>query len=296
MTYPSSPANRPPTFTIHFPDGRFAPAVQVKQDDDPQMIIDLFNLLVPCPALFISGGAGSMTPEDITATRDIIADGIAEFAEQHKLAVVDGGTDSGVMQMLGQVRRERRYRFPLIGVAPIGRVSYPGHESPDHDAILHEGHSHFVLVEGNDWGDESQMLVDMVRKLSRSKPSLGILINGGNIAEKDVYIATTQGENSIPMIVLEGSGRKADEIATALSTGETESKIIKAIISGGRITVASIKAGATALRERLMLHFDEDAELADSTNNLAIPDAEDAATISPLSASDTSSQSLNSGS
>ncbi|MCA9890570.1 MAG: hypothetical protein KC546_19455, partial [Anaerolineae bacterium] len=170
MTYPSSPANRPPTFTIHFPDGRFAPAVQVKQDDDPQMIIDLFNLLVPCPALFISGGAGSMTPEDITATRDIIADGIAEFAEQHKLAVVDGGTDSGVMQMLGQVRRERRYRFPLIGVAPIGRVSYPGHESPDHDAILHEGHSHFVLVEGNDWGDESQMLVDMVRKLSRSKP------------------------------------------------------------------------------------------------------------------------------
>ncbi|MCA9892836.1 MAG: hypothetical protein KC615_07615 [Anaerolineae bacterium] len=296
MTYPLSPANRPPTFTIHFPDGRFAPAVQVKQDDDPQMIIDLFNLLVPCPALFISGGAGSMTPEDITATRDIIADGIAEFAEQHKLAVVDGGTDSGVMQMLGQVRRERRYRFPLIGVAPIGRVSYPGHESPDHDAILHEGHSHFVLVEGNDWGDESQMLVDMVRKLSRSKPSLGILINGGNIAEKDVYIATTQGENSIPMIVLEGSGRKADEIATALSTGETESKIIKAIISGGRITVASIKAGANALRERLMLHFDEDAELEDSTNNLAIPDAEDAATISPLSASDTSSQSLNSGS
>ena len=291
MTHSSLPANRPPTFTIHFADGHFAPAVRVKRDDDPQTIIDLFNLLVPCPALFISGGAGAMTPDDIAATRDIIADGIADFAEKHRLAVVDGGTDSGVMQMLGQVRRERRYRFPLIGVAPIGRVSYPGHESPDHEAILHEGHSHFVLVEGNQWGDESPMLVNLVRKLSLNKPSLGVLINGGLIAEKDVYIATTQGENSIPMIVLEGSGRKADEIATALSTGETESKIIKAIISGGRITVASIKAGATALRERLMMHFDVDDDLQASANNLAVSDADRSRLVSPYSANDPSSRS-----
>ncbi len=253
----SSPlaSRRPSTFTIHFPDGRFAPAIHVQKDDDPQQIIERFNLLVPCPALFISGGAGQMSQDDVVAAQEIIADGIAVFAEEHHLAVVDGGTDSGVMSMIGQVRRERRYKFPLIGVAPIGRVAFPGHDTIDSDAALHEGHSHFVLVEGNEWGDESSMMVNMVRRLAQDRPKMGILINGGMIAERDVYIATTQGDNSIPMVVLEGSGRKADEIATAMSTGETDSKIIKAIIKGGRITVASIKAGVEAMRLQLAAHF-----------------------------------------
>lgn len=276
MTTPSSPGNRrPSTFTIHFPDGRFAPAVHVRPDDDPQQVIDVFNLLVPCPALFISGGAGGMSMDDAVATRDIIANGIAVFAEENHLAVVDGGTDSGVMSMIGQVRRERRYRFPLIGVAPIGRVRFPGREFNDTDAELHEGHSHFVLVEGNTWGDESAMLVDMVRKLSRGKPAMGILINGGHIAEKDVYMATTRGDDSIPMVILEGSGRKADEIATAVATGETDSKVIKAIINGGRITVTNIKAGVEALRLQLAAHFLSPEVLEDSAARLSSAPAED---------------------
>jgi hypothetical protein len=113
------------------------------------------------------------------------------------------------------------------------------------------------------------MLVNMVRKLAQNRPKMGILINGGSIAERDVYIATTQGDNSIPMIVLEGSGRKADEIATAMTTGESDSQIIKAIIRGGRIKVASLKAGVEALRLQLASHFLMPDSLSESTANLS---------------------------
>lgn len=196
-----------------------------------------------------------MTPEDIQLTHQVVEEGIAAFAQRYHITVIDGGTDAGVMQMIGDARRRNNYDFPLIGVAPLGRVEYPGYENPAHEAILQEGHSHFVLVDGNEWGDESQMIVNMTRAISGGLPMIGILINGGKIAEKDVYLATTQGNERIPILVLDGSGRTATNIATAFKTGTTTSNIIKAIIGGGDIRLTPLDEGKTTMLHRLHDHF-----------------------------------------
>jgi hypothetical protein len=154
------------------------------------------------------------------------------------------------------VRQKRRYRFPLIGVAPRLKIEYPGFANPAAEAQLHQGHSHFVLVESDSWGKESRTIVDLTRAISqRQQPMLGILINGGKIAEHDIYLATSVGEDSVPVLVLDGSGRKADEVSTAVKTGKTSSKIIRAIVKGGRIDLVNIHGGADAMLNKLSSHF-----------------------------------------
>lgn len=57
---------------------------------------------------------------------------------------------------------------------------------------------------------------------------LGMLINGGNVALGELKMAV---ERRIPMIILEGSGRAADQVATAIRTGETSQIMIKQIMA-----------------------------------------------------------------
>lgn len=197
-----------------------------------------------------------MTEDDIALTSVIVNDAIAAFAQTRNITVIDGGTDSGVMRMIGEVRRNRGFTFPLIGIAPHRKVTYPSKNSTRYEAELHDGHSHFILIDSASWGKESQTIVDMTRALaSETYPMLGILINGGKIAEQDIFLATSKGEHSIPILVLEGSGRKADEVSDAVKTGTTSSRIIKAIIAGGKIDLVSLRGGAPAMLEKLNRHF-----------------------------------------
>lgn len=244
------------SFVIRFPMGNIAYAMRLPREASPLHVIKEFSLSQPRPTIFISGGASAMTEEDIERTRTIVADGIAVFAQRHNITVVDGGTEAGVMKMIGDARFNMNYTFPLIGVCPFGRISYPGHDNGDSDAPLEDGHSHFVLVDGNEWGDESHMIVSLTRAIAAgSAPMIGILINGGKIAERDVYLATAQGPNRIPMLVLDGSGRKANEIATAKATGHTDSITVKAIVSGGDIRITRLDEGADAMYQQLQAHF-----------------------------------------
>lgn len=246
------PLNQP--FTIPFSNS-LRPAIVVPPTVDPKLIIQAFNLGFPRPTIFITGGAGQMTPEDIKLTHQVVEEGIAAFAQRYNVTVIDGGTDAGVMQMIGDARRRNQYTFPLIGVAPLGKVTYPGFDNPAQEAVLQEGHSHFVLVDAPEWGDESQMIVNMTRAIASGLPMIGILINGGKIAEKDVYLATTQGDQRIPILVLDGSGRTATNIANAFKTGTSTSNIIKAIIAGGDIRLTPLDEGKTTMLRRLHDHF-----------------------------------------
>lgn len=245
------------SFEVTFTDGHRAQAMRVMPDADPHNIVEQLGLQSPNATLFVSGGAGLMSEEDVQRTTDIITEGVVEFAERYQVTVVDGGTESGVMKMIGDARHSRGYTFPLVGVAPHGLVSYQGFDNPNEQAMLEDGHSHFVLVDGDEWGDESQMIVDLTRAIAKTAPKLGMLINGGKIAEHDVYLATAKADahERIPMLILEGSGRAADNISSAFRTGETQSAIIRAIVTGGDIRLVSIHEGAQAIFKQLEQHL-----------------------------------------
>lgn len=246
-----------PAFTIQFEDGQTARATAIPPKADAHSVVQALELAVPRPVLFISGGAGNMSAEDMEATTHVIQDAVALFAEQNRVVVIDGGTDAGVMQMIGEARHRRGFKFPLVGVAPLSRVQYPTHVNAKSEAYLQSGHSHFVLLKRGSWGHESQTIIDLTRAISGGAyPMLGILINGGKIAQQDIYLATTPGEHQIPVLVLDGSGRKADEVSNALKTGTTSSRVIRAIIAGGAIDLVSLKGGAAAMLAKLQQHFE----------------------------------------
>jgi hypothetical protein len=244
------------TFTIQFSDQQFSPAIRVPLDADPQDVIDRFGLLTPRPVIFITGGASAMTADDIDQTRELIEHGIAAFAAERNITVIDGGTEAGVMKMMGVARRTHDYKFPLVGVAPYHKVRFPGHDTPETEAELEAGHSHFVLVESHEWGGESQTIVNLTKAIAaRQRPMIGVLINGGRIAERDVYLATSQGDNRIPVLVIDGSGRTADTISSAFKTQTADTVFLRAIIRGD-IRLTTLREGVPALLNQLSNHFD----------------------------------------
>jgi tetratricopeptide (TPR) repeat protein len=240
------------SFVIPF-DGVPALGVQASNHDDPLKIIQMLDLAEPRPAIFILGGAMDMASEEMQATRPIIEEGLARYAQEHQVAIVDGGTHSGVMRLMGEARRKNAATFPLIGVAPINLVKYKGYDNPS-SYDLDMGHSHFVLTSEGDWGDETDMIMQLAYALTGMGqcPGLGLVINGGNIVRQEVYRLTVSEQLKFPMLVLEGSGRFADTLAQAIRTGVTDDdEELQAIVAEGKIEVISVSAGTQGIQTRL---------------------------------------------
>jgi len=123
----------------------------------------------------------------------------------------------GVMAEIGQIRRSKNHRFPLIGIAPEELVAWPG--GLRNTKFLWWGkqrwqleshYSHFILVPGSQFGDESPWIVDAATILSRGCQSVTILINGGEVSRKDIELSL---EHDRPVIALSRTGRLADEFS-----------------------------------------------------------------------------------
>ncbi len=117
------------------------------------------------------------------------------------------------MELMGLGAAAQEHKFPLLGVAPVGLVSYPGqteHMEQEDRGPLDPNHSLFVLVQTDKWGGETATMYELARMFSQRHPSVAILVNGGAIAIQEALYNVRQQR---PIIVLEGSGRAADEVA-----------------------------------------------------------------------------------
>jgi hypothetical protein len=82
----------------------------------------------------------------------------------------------------------------------------------DDAADLEPHHSHVVLVPGTAWGDEAPWLAAVADALADGRPSLTVVVNGGEITYADAAASIVRGR---PVVVLAGTGRTADAIADA---------------------------------------------------------------------------------
>lgn len=172
--------------------------------------------LVDRPVIVLIGG--HILPEHANVTIQAI-DVIAKTAELLDAALICGGTDVGVMAAIGKSRGRNGYQFPLIGIAPEGIVTWP--EGPRNGTLFLSGnereqlephHTHFILVPGNEFGDETKWIVRAASMIATGRnKSVMVLANGGKVSQLDVE----EGLNADrPLIVLAGTGRLADEIAS----------------------------------------------------------------------------------
>jgi hypothetical protein len=202
--------------------------------------------------IVITGGAGGMSAEEAGRARPLFVEGLARLAAAERIAILDGGTNSGVMALAGEGAARHGLTAPLIGVCPRACVSWPGRWNPWAKAQLEPNHSHFVFTPGRRFGDESATIYAIAQTLGERMPTLGLVINGGEIVQDEALRNVTQGRE---MVVLEGSGRAADAIAAAWRTRQPGDARLAMILARGRVILFPITEGparfAQLLRERL---------------------------------------------
>lgn len=217
-------------FDIQFEDGAVAAALRAEADRELPLVLDHLGLVKKRPVLVVVGGAGKLSREDQAQVRSLFVKVLAPLAETLGAAVIDGGTDTGIMRMMGQARRRTHGSFPLIGIAPEQMAILPGKSASHPDAAnLEPNHTHFVLVPGRYWGDESAWIARLASALSDGFPSLTVLINGGEVTWSDASHNVGQGR---PLLVVAGSGRTADALADALAGKITDERARKLVASG----------------------------------------------------------------
>ena len=225
--------------TIVLPNGKNATAIFPSAKDNAENIIDALALKSYKVIILVLGGADNINTELVPKLIQLFGRGIAKAAIEAEAIIIDGGTQSGVMAMMGEGVARRDYKTQLIGVAPLTKISYPDKGSTN-GTPLEPNHSHFVLVEGKEWGTETATIFNLIKVLSSQHqsevelnekntksaskndtskiPVVAILAGGGMITKDEVLYTVRQ---NIPLIVIQGSGGFADEISSAWEKKET---------------------------------------------------------------------------
>lgn len=109
---------------IQFSDDHQALVVFPRVQAELPKAIGNLGLAPSRPVVVLIGGAG-LVEDRHRAVIEQSTQVAAKVAEQIQAMIVSGGTDSGVMGAIGQVRAQGKHSFPLIGIAPESRVSWP---------------------------------------------------------------------------------------------------------------------------------------------------------------------------
>jgi hypothetical protein len=166
------------------------------------------------PVIVLIGGQIDVPQADVTRQG---LQTIARIAQDMNALVICGGTDMGIMAEIGQIHSKIGYTFPLVGITPEALVTWK--DGPASTKFLGWGnqrwqlephYTHFILVPGSKFGDESPWIVDAAALLSENHRSVTVLINGGEVSRKDIDLSLNAGR---PVIALSRTGRLADELS-----------------------------------------------------------------------------------
>jgi hypothetical protein len=198
--------------------------------------LQVLGLEQPKALIIIIGGAGrldtAMQSDALLKSRltQLFSRGIARAAIETGALIIDGGTQSGVMALMGGAVADRGRRSILLGVAPVSKVTFPG--GPPNGSIpdggpLDPNHTHFVLAPADKWGGETEMMFELAAAMANPPsaapaardsqepvhvPVVTVLVGGNldGVAKRDLVYSVRRGW---PIVVVEGSGELPDKIA-----------------------------------------------------------------------------------
>jgi len=188
---------------ISFKGDNTAKAAYISDNADIDKAIEELHFPHPKTVIVLVGGAAGIGWLDKFPMRKAIGI-VARLAEETQSILIDGGTQAGIMTEIGRQRKRNRFSFPLIGVVFDSLLM-----QQDPQSILDPNHTHFFLIPGQDWGDESAWISKIATNIAGDKKSITILVNGGNISRTDVEYSLLENR---PTFVIRGTGRLADEI------------------------------------------------------------------------------------
>jgi hypothetical protein len=245
-----------------------ATLIKASINDSAESIISTlqFGSLKPKSIFLVFGGASDNLDTSDTSITKIhqILDNILQYASNTNAIIIDGGTKSGIMEIVGRrVSHIEQSQKPIIlGVAPEGLISF--HEDTKYESdgrnvddkvFLDPNHSYFVLVEGNKWGDETQKLFEIAIKLAHDDATVvAFLLGGGEISKKEMLFCIDQKWS---IIVIEKTGFLADQIANYKNQKQNLGKILsdsemKSIISSPCLKLFPSDSNKKSFRQFLL--------------------------------------------
>ena len=181
----------------------------VRAADELAGALEVLGLADPRPVIILIGGADGLGPGVERELEALFTTCLSPLAEELRAAIVDGGTASGVMRMIGEARAAAGHAYALVGVAASGTVG-PGGSADTRLAPSDTNHSHLILVPGERWGDEGHWLRAVACAMAADRKLVTLLVNGGPLARREALDSAAAG---IPVVIVAGSGRAADALA-----------------------------------------------------------------------------------
>jgi hypothetical protein len=263
--------SRLPTGRIHFPNGNEAAWVKSSPETEPHELLRALGLKAPRSLILLLGGAEELAPELTGRLRQLFSRGLACAATETGAAILDGGTQSGIMDLMGQGVADREHGVTLVGVVPEGLVSWPGGPPSTGAQPLEPNHSHFVLVDSQDWGGETSTLYRFTETLSEGAPVVVVLANGGELSKQELLRTVRRGW---PVVVLKDSGRLADELETHVRhhTRSIEDPVLAEIVADGDLWFFPLEGSPRDLKRLLTRQLREDSILKLAWQRFALYD------------------------
>jgi len=256
---------------IVFPNNNGAKLVSVSRGTPMAGLIEPLGISPPKNLILLIGGADKLDEKLTARLTQLLSRGIARAAADAEALIIDGGTEAGVMQIMGQSIADRGRKSSLLGVAPAGKVTYPGGPpvTGNDSAPLDPNHSHFVLVDGKEWGSETETLFELAAAFK--VPVLAILVNGGDIAEDELLQSVRR---SWPVIVIEGSGRLADKVAALKKEpSQIEDPVLAEIVEEGDLRIFPITGALEDFEPMIFSQSPNIKLLQDASQQFATYDA-----------------------
>jgi hypothetical protein len=171
---------------------RSVPTIIWQADQDVTLVREALGIMRPAPVVLISGSADTLDQAIAPKLTQLIGRGLLRAGRAAGAVIIDGGTDGGVMGLIGRAAGAIAEPTPLIGVAPEALIRSPDISPVEADsgrAALAPNHTHFVLTQGEVWGAETPVMFDLAQAIAGNLQVIVVMIGGGQVALSEILHA-----------------------------------------------------------------------------------------------------------
>jgi hypothetical protein len=239
------------------------PTIIRQADQDINSLRDALGMPTPAPVVLISGGADTFDPAIAPKLTQLIGRGLLRASRAAGAVIIDGGTDAGVMALIGRAAGAMAEPMTLIGVAPEALIQHPDisdGEGAGGRVALAPNHTHFVLTRGEAWGAETPVMFDLARAIAGKMPVIVVMIGGGQVALSEILHAVRRHWR---VLIIAGSRGTADELLAQWTTkvARDDDPLIAEILADGDLLTFPVGDLPEALARRIGRELGGDSTL-----------------------------------
>jgi hypothetical protein len=237
--------------------------------DSAVELVARLGLDTPRPVIVLLGGGDGPSAETTPRLRRLFARGVLRPAAQLDAIVIDGGTRAGAPAVMGAAAAELGHASPLLGIAPAALVRTDGGAPDPGRGPLDPNHTHALLTLGEQWGDERDTLMAVAAEIARGKGLVAVVTGGDDLTRQALAEAVRR---RWPIVLVEGTGGIADELAALVRPGAAPPPALAAIVNDGALASVALAASPELLAERIRREVEAHVTLRRAWHRFAILD------------------------